>query len=93
MTRTPPATLCLIGAAVMGVALAMPTPAQADPTTCQETIARQLQKFKKTYLKAHVKCLRLENLGRIGGPCPDQTQDRSDDAVGHGHHRGRVFTG
>ena len=60
-------------------ALAFVTPAQADPTTCQEAIARQLQKFKKIYLKSHVKCLRLENLGRIGGPCPNQaTEDKID---------------
>src|SRR5262249_49859114 len=75
MTRIRPAVVWMVGIA----ALALVTPAQGDPTTCQETIAKQLQRFKKTYLKSRVKCLRLENLGRIGGPCPDQTaQDKID---------------
>ena len=77
MTLVRSGVVRMIGTATFTLALV--TPALADPVACQETIAKQLQRFKKTYLKAHMKCLRLENLGRIGGPCPDQsTQDKID---------------
>jgi hypothetical protein len=51
------------------IVLAVPT--QADPAGCQSTIARQFAKLKKIHLRAHIKCLRLENLARLPGPCPD----------------------
>src|SRR5204863_255288 len=58
-------------------AAAAPGPAQADSATCQTAISVQLQKFKKLSLKTHVKCLRLENIGKITGCttdcCPDAT--------------------
>lgn len=46
-------------------------PVQADPAGCQSAIAKQLARFKKKHLKAHVKCLKKENRGTIPGPCPD----------------------
>lgn len=62
-------SICAAVLVVLAVALA--TPAQADPAGCQKTIAKALQKFKKTHLKAHIKCLKLENSGDLPGPCPD----------------------
>jgi hypothetical protein len=64
-------SLCAAALVVSALGLAMP--AQADPDGCQKIIASQLRKFKKTYLKAHNKCLKLENAGSIPGPCPDAT--------------------
>jgi hypothetical protein len=58
-------------AALVVSALALATPVQADPSGCQKVIAKQLRKFKKTHLKAHIKCLKLVNKGDIPGPCPD----------------------
>jgi hypothetical protein len=77
LTRSIRLGMCLV--------LAAPIWAEADTITCQKTIARQLQRFKKKHLKAHLRCLRLDNLGRISGPCPDITAQlkiqRSHDAV------------
>jgi hypothetical protein len=54
------------------VALATSTaPAHADPALCQKTVAKQLYKFKRTYLKQNEKCLGKENKLDIPGPCPD----------------------
>jgi hypothetical protein len=61
----------ICAAALVVSALALTMPAQADPPGCQKTIAKALQTFKKTHLKAHIKCLKLENSGDILGPCPD----------------------
>ena len=68
-------------AALLAVGLVAPAPIQADPAGCQLTIARQLTKYKKVYLKAHLRCLRLDNLGRIPGPCPDAVALLKIDAV------------
>jgi hypothetical protein len=75
------ASVCA-GALLAVSALAVALPARADPAKCQSAIAKQLQKYKKTYLKAHVKCLKNENRGVIPGPCPDleaqqKIQDRT----------------
>jgi hypothetical protein len=61
----------LVGAAVVVAALVLPTRAQADPAKCQKTIATQLRKYKKIYLKTNIKCLKNQNSGAITGPCPD----------------------
>ena len=58
-------------ATVMIGALVSTVPARADSVGCQKTIATQLRKFKKVYLKANIKCLKNENAGTIPGPCPD----------------------
>ena len=77
MERLPLRSLVAASAAVLVCAAAAPGPAQADSATCQTAISVQLQKFKKLSLKAHVKCLRLENIGKITGCttdcCPDAT--------------------
>lgn len=65
------ASLC--AAALLLWAFAFRAPAQADPSGCQKVIAKALLKFKKTHLKSHIKCLKLENQGDIPGPCPDAT--------------------
>ena len=59
----------LVGAAT--VLLVLSGPAHADPAKCQKTVIPSLLKFKKAYLKAHLKCLDAENVGKIPGPCPD----------------------
>jgi len=56
---------------VVLAALALATPAHADPAKCQKTLLTGLRKYKKTYLKAHEKCLDADNVGKITGPCPD----------------------
>lgn len=48
-------------------------PAYGDPAKCQKTLLTGLRKYKKTFLKAHEKCLDAENLNKIAGPCPDTT--------------------
>src|SRR5213594_504719 len=54
------------------VALATTTaPARADSVTCQNTVVKQLFKFKRTYLKKNERCLGKENKLAIPGPCPD----------------------
>jgi hypothetical protein len=58
-------------AVVVVSALALAAPAHADPAKCQAAIAKELRKFKKTYLKAQINCLKDENGGAIPGPCPD----------------------
>jgi hypothetical protein len=60
-----------VATALLALVLALPTPLRADPASCQKAIARQLTRYKKVYLKAHYRCLRLDNVGRIDGPCPD----------------------
>jgi hypothetical protein len=59
-----------LAASVVALAL-VATPVHADPAKCQKTIIGSLKKFKKVYLKAHLKCLDAENVGKIPGPCPD----------------------
>lgn len=61
--------LRFVGAAA--VLLLVSVPAHADPAKCQKTVITSLLKFKKTHLKAHVKCLDAQNVGKISGPCPD----------------------
>src|SRR5262245_1645238 len=61
--------LRLVGAAT--VLLVLSGPAHADPVKCQKTVIPSLLKYKKAYLKAHLKCLDAENVGKILGPCPD----------------------
>ena len=57
---------------VVLAALALVTPAHADPAKCQKTLLAGLRKYKKTYAKkAWEKCLDAENVGNIPGPCPD----------------------
>lgn len=51
--------------------LAAPPSALADPVGCQTAIAKQFLRLKRISLRAHLKCLRLENLLRLPGPCPD----------------------
>jgi hypothetical protein len=46
-------------------------PAQAEPAKCEKTIITSLLRFKKTFLKAHAKCLDAQNAGKVTGPCPD----------------------
>jgi hypothetical protein len=61
----------ICAAATLLAALAVTVPAQADSAGCQKAIVTQLRRFKKVYLKANIKCLKNENAGTIGGPCPD----------------------
>ena len=69
MTRFQP--FAAIGATA-ALVFAAPIIAVADPVTCQTAIVRQLQKFKRLDLRAQLKCLRLENLGKLTAPpCPD----------------------
>ena len=70
MTRFERASVSVV-TALLALALAVPTPVRADPASCQTAIARQLARYKRVYLKAHFRCLRLDNVGRISGPCPD----------------------
>jgi hypothetical protein len=72
-----------VGVAVLAsVTLSAPATLRADPALCQLNIARQLTKFKKAYLKAHFRCLRLENLGRLAAPsCPDSVAQERIDTV------------
>src|ERR1051326_1422147 len=71
---------------LVGIALGMATlsavPAHADPVKCQKTIVTGLRKFKKLYLKAHLKCFDAENAGKISGPCPDLPAQVKIDATG-----------
>jgi hypothetical protein len=46
-------------------------PAHADTVKCQKEVARSLARFTRIYLKAQEKCLDLENIGKLPGPCPD----------------------
>jgi hypothetical protein len=62
----------LVAAAAIGVVgLVAASSAQADPAGCQTAIAKQFFRLKRVSLRAHIKCLRLENLLRLPGPCPD----------------------
>jgi hypothetical protein len=46
--------------------------AATDPAVlCHKTIVKQLEKYKKDYIKNHIKCLDKENTGDLAGPCPD----------------------
>src|SRR5262245_15305616 len=65
---------------------AAPSSVRADAASCQKAIAKGLEKYKKTYLKAQVKCLKKQNDGTIPGPCPDGTatakiNDKRSDAI------------
>jgi hypothetical protein len=49
-----------------------PAARAADPVVlCHKTVVKQLEKYKKDYIKNHIKCLDKENTGDIAGPCPD----------------------
>ena len=49
-----------------------PALAGTDPNVlCHRTVVKQLEKYKKTYLKLHQKCLDKENLGTIPD-CSDE---------------------
>jgi hypothetical protein len=66
--------LSIVCATALLLSLLGPTaPARADSAGCQKALAKELLKFKKTYMKAHIKCLKDENAGNIPGPCPDAT--------------------
>jgi len=56
---------------LVGLAVALAAPAQATPTTCHKQIVNQLFKYKKKYLKLHIKCVDRQNLAKLAGPCPD----------------------
>ena len=71
MARHTPRLAWVWVAAFLIAVLASTAPARADPAGCQKSIVKQLLKFKKTHLKAHIKCLKDENSGAIPGPCPD----------------------
>jgi hypothetical protein len=60
--------------ALLGMSAA-PALAATDPNVlCHRTVVKQLEKYKKTYLKLHQKCLDKENLGKIPD-CSDQGLD------------------
>ncbi len=66
--------LTAAGAAVaLAFVFAIPETARGDAESCQRRIVRQLLRFKKKYVRAHTRCLDLDNTGRISGPCPDIT--------------------
>jgi len=59
-------------AATASIAVLTPAAFAADPQAlCHKTVVKQLEKFKKTVLKAHSKCIDKENKLVIPGPCPD----------------------
>ncbi|MGH7894333.1 MAG: hypothetical protein ACREQL_06670 [Candidatus Binatia bacterium] len=71
-----------IGASIVLAVVGLQVPlAHAEPVQCQKQVVKALLRFKKTYLKSLVKCVDAENLGKIGGPCPDATADAKIDAV------------
>jgi hypothetical protein len=61
----------ILAALISVLFLAAATPARADTAGCQSTIAKQLRKYKKVYIKSFTKCFDKENTGKITGPCPD----------------------
>ena len=66
-----PAFVVAAAALVALLGSASPTRA-ADPVAlCHKTVVKQLEKYKKDYIKNHIKCLDKENTGDIAGPCPD----------------------
>jgi hypothetical protein len=65
---------------------AAPSSVRADAASCQKAIVKGLAKYKKTYLKSFVKCLKKQNNGDIPGPCPDaaasaKIADKKSDVV------------
>lgn len=75
-----------LGAAAFLVSVTGTVPARADSVSCQKAIAKGLEKYKKVFLKAQVKCLKKQNDGKIAGPCPDATAtakilDKKSDAI------------
>jgi len=68
-----PSSLFRSAGFAVSLLLAAPLSAGADTASCQKQIVRQMLRFKKAHLKAHLKCLRQDNLLRIDGPCPDLT--------------------
>ncbi len=51
---------------------AAPSGAASDPLAlCHKTVIKSLEKYKKTVLKRHEKCLDQDNKLIIDGPCPD----------------------
>src|SRR5262249_10014322 len=79
-TRREGSTMCspsigrrpqLIAALVATTFLAVAASAGADPVKCQKQIVKSLATYKKTFLKAHEKCLDKQNEGSLPGPCPD----------------------
>jgi hypothetical protein len=78
MTRSNQFVSALAAALVLFLS-ALGSAAQADTAGCHSTIVKQLRKFKKIHLKAHIKCLKLENRDVIAGPCPDsEATDKID---------------
>jgi hypothetical protein len=63
----------LAAMATLAAALVVPELASADTVECQKTLVTQLQRFKKAVLVRNLKCVDLQNVGKIGGPCPDLT--------------------
>lgn len=76
MSRT--RTIALAAIALIG---ASAHPAYSDTAGCQRSIVKLLLKFEKVLVRAHTKCLDLENLGRIPGPCPDAAAELRMDTV------------
>lgn len=63
-------------AALVFVVAATPARAASDPLAlCHKTVVKSLEKFKKTVLKRHEKCLDQENKLTNPGPCPDAVAD------------------
>ncbi len=58
-------------AALVATLLLGALPVRADPVKCQKQVVRTLATFTKIYLSRQEKCLDLENIGKIPGPCPD----------------------
>ena len=58
-------------AALVATTLAVAASAGADPVKCHKQIVKSLATYKKTFLKAHEKCLDKQNEGSLPGPCPD----------------------
>ena len=58
-------------ACMLGIALAVPRTASAEPTACKREIARQAAKFSRAKIKALQKCEDAVVTGTSSGPCPD----------------------
>lgn len=53
------------------LAVAMVSPARAEPVACQKAIAKRFSALSKQTLVGLTKCLDRENAGTVAGPCPD----------------------
>src|SRR5687768_16296155 len=61
---------------IVGIALLsatyVPAVAAVDPNVvCHNTVVRQLEKYKRAYLKKLERCLDFENQGKLSGHRPD----------------------